>query len=233
MVRIYSELLQRRFAGQLGQEGDEFINRIVEGAERLDALLTDLRTYTQVSATESEVPEETDAGETLKKVLANLDMAIRHSDASVTSTTLPRVRLHQFQLEQLFQNLIGNAIKYRGDDPPRVNVAAVRHETEWLFSVQDNGIGIEPEQRQKVFGSSNACTALQPTPAPVWVLRSASGLSSAQEGGSGWNPSPEMVRRFTLLSQRISCRNGHSEPVGTGMQRSPIPAVLNATREPG
>jgi light-regulated signal transduction histidine kinase (bacteriophytochrome) len=118
MVRTYSELLQRRFTSQLGQEGDEFIKHIVEGATRLEALLTDLRTYTQVSAAETDVPEATNAGETLEKVLASLEIAIRDTGASTTSTGLPRVRLHQFQLEQLFQNLIGNAITYRGSDPP-------------------------------------------------------------------------------------------------------------------
>jgi PAS domain S-box-containing protein len=152
IVRTYSELLQRRFGGHMGQEGDELIKRIVEGTMQLEALLIQLRNYTQVSARTNEVPEEIDANETLKKVLANLEMAIRDTSASVTSTTLPRLRLHQFQLELLFQNLIGNAIKYHGDDPPHVHIAVLRQDKEWLFSVQDNGVGIEPEYKEKVFG---------------------------------------------------------------------------------
>ncbi len=96
--------------------------------------------------------EDVDAGDVFKKTLKNLEVAIRESGATVSATTLPRVRMFEFQLEQVLQNLIGNAIRYRGDLTPRIAVAAIRQGEDWLFSVQDNGIGIEPQFREQVFG---------------------------------------------------------------------------------
>jgi PAS domain S-box-containing protein len=151
MMRVYSELLQETFGGQLGQVGDEFIRYIVEGGTRMDNLLGGLRTYMQVSATDHPPLEETDAGEVLNKTLLNLQAAIEESGASVTIAALPRVRMHEFQLEQLFQNLIGNAIRYR-NNVPCIKIAATLQETNWLFSVQDNGIGIEPQFKEQIFG---------------------------------------------------------------------------------
>lgn len=152
MVASYSELLQRKFGGQLGPQGDEFIRYIVQGALRMESLLRDLRTYTQYSTTDAEAPAEIDANEVLKKTLATLDVPIRDSGATISSTALPRVRMHEFQLEQVFQNLIGNAIRYRSQAPPEIRVAAVRRGDQWLFSVQDNGIGIDPRYKEQVFG---------------------------------------------------------------------------------
>jgi light-regulated signal transduction histidine kinase (bacteriophytochrome) len=152
MVSIYSQLLQKRFGGQLGQTGDEFIGYTVKGALRMESLLKDLRTYTQVSTMSQDPTEEIDAGEILKKTLSNLEIAIQSSGASISSDPLPRVRMYEFQLEQVFQNLIGNAIAYRGKEAPRIQISARRRGTDWLFSVQDNGIGIEPEYREQIFG---------------------------------------------------------------------------------
>jgi PAS domain S-box-containing protein len=152
MVSIYSQLLQKRFGGQLGQTGDEFIGYTVKGALRMESLLKDLRTYTQVSTMSQDPTEEIDTGEVLQKTLSNLEIAIKDSGASISSDPLPRVRMYEFQLEQVFQNLIGNAIAYRGKEPPRIRIAATRRGEEWLFSVQDNGIGIEPEYREQIFG---------------------------------------------------------------------------------
>ena len=151
MMRVYSELLQKTFGGQLGQVGDEFIRHTVEGATRMDNLLQGLRTYMQVSATYHPPLEETDAGEVLYKVLLSLQAAIEESGASITVAALPRVRMHEFQLEQLFQNLIRNAIRYR-NSVPRIKIAATLQDKNWLFSVQDNGIGIKPQFKEQIFG---------------------------------------------------------------------------------
>ena len=148
---IYSELLQKTFGGQLGQLGDEFIRHTVEGATRMDNLLQSLRTYMQVSAPYHPPPEETDAGEVVNKTLLNLQAAIEESGASITVGDLPRVRMHEVQMEQLFQNLIGNAIRYR-NGAPRIKIAATLQDKNWLFSVQDNGIGIEPRFKEQIFG---------------------------------------------------------------------------------
>jgi PAS domain S-box-containing protein len=152
MVAAYSELLQRKFGGKLGPTGDQYIRHTVQGAMRMETLLRDLRTYTQVSSEEREPKEDVDAREVLKKALANLEVVIKESDASIESTDLPRVRMYEFQLQQVFQNLIGNAIRYRSGEPPRINVAAQQRGAEWLISVQDNGIGIAPEFKEQIFG---------------------------------------------------------------------------------
>jgi PAS domain S-box-containing protein len=152
MVAIYSQLLQKRFGGKLGPTGDEYIGYTVQGAARMESLLRDLRTYTQVSTMGKDPTEDIDAGEILKKTLLNLQVAISNSGALISSTALPKVRIYEFQLEQVFQNLIGNAIAYRGDEAPRIEIAATRQRNEWLFSVKDNGIGIDPQFQEQIFG---------------------------------------------------------------------------------
>jgi light-regulated signal transduction histidine kinase (bacteriophytochrome) len=152
MVAIYSQLLQKRFGGKLGPTGDEYIGYTVQGATRMESLLRDLRTYTQVSTMGQDPTDDIDASEILQKTLLNLQVAISNSGASISSTALPKVRMYEFQLEQVLQNLIGNAIAYHGDEPPRIHIAAVRQGREWLFSVQDNGIGIEHQFQEQIFG---------------------------------------------------------------------------------
>jgi hypothetical protein len=152
MMRVYGELLQQTFGGQLGQAGDEFIRQTVEGATRMDKLLQSLRTYMQVSETCHPPLEETDAGEVLNKTLLNLKAAIEESGASITVGALPRVHMHEFQIEQLFQNLIANALRYR-KGVPRIKIAATLEDKNWLFSVQDNGIGMEPQFKDQIFGA--------------------------------------------------------------------------------
>jgi light-regulated signal transduction histidine kinase (bacteriophytochrome) len=152
MVATYSELLRRRFAGQLGETGDIYLSYMIEGALRMDALLRDLRTFTQVSTNTAEAVGEIESQDVLDNVRANLTLALQESGASITHTALPRVRMHAFQLEQVFQNLLSNAIRYRSGDPLQIHIAAVRQGREWLFSVQDNGIGIAPQFKELVFG---------------------------------------------------------------------------------
>lgn len=152
MVAAYSELLKRQFGGQLGEIGDKYIGYTVEGATRMESLLGALRMYTQLSISEQEPAEDIDAGPVLETALSNLQVAIKDSGASIARTALPHIRMYQFQLEQLFQNLISNAIRYRSGEAPRISIAAERHSAEWRFSVQDNGIGIEPKFQQQIFG---------------------------------------------------------------------------------
>jgi PAS domain S-box-containing protein len=152
MVATYSEMLKRRFSGQLGEEGAEYIGYTVEGAMRMERLLKGLRIYTQVSTGEFRPEEPVDAGDVLRRTLGNLQVAIQEAGAEVTSGPLPRVLIQEFQLEQVFQNLIGNALRYRGGRQPQIRVAANEGETEWLFSVKDNGIGIESKFKEHIFG---------------------------------------------------------------------------------
>jgi light-regulated signal transduction histidine kinase (bacteriophytochrome) len=152
MVASFSELLQRKFGGQLGSVGDDYIRRIVEGAKRMDTLLRDLRIFTQVSTQDQDPTEDLDANKVLQISLANLAAAIEESGAAIVSTALPPLRMHEFELEQILQNLIGNAIRYRGDESPKIEIAAVCQHSNWLFSVKDNGIGIAREFQEEIFG---------------------------------------------------------------------------------
>lgn len=152
MVRAYSELLNKKFADKLGPAGEEYLRHTVQAAIRMQNLLKDLRIYTQISTAANEPAEEIDAGEVLRNTLQGLGVAISESGASIEATALPRVRMHEFQLEQVFQNLIANSIRYRKDLPPRIKISAVLQDNNYVFSVQDNGIGIEPQFREQIFG---------------------------------------------------------------------------------
>ena len=150
MVSSYVQLLARRYKGKLDADADEFIAFAVDGAKRMQGLINDMLAFSRVTTKGREFkPVEADAA--LKAALANLKAAIEESRANVTSDPLPVVNVDSGQLAQLFQNLIGNAIKFRGKEPPRIHVAVERRAKEWVFSVQDNGIGIEPRHLERVF----------------------------------------------------------------------------------
>jgi PAS domain S-box-containing protein len=151
MVAIYSQMLKRKFGGKLGADGDEYIRYTIQGATRMEQLVRDLLAYTQASSTQ-ESATLVDANEVLDRALDNLKGRIEESRAAITRTPLPKIRMRQVHLEQLWQNLIGNALKYRRDEPPSIHVAAERRDEEWLFSVADNGIGIDEQYREQIFG---------------------------------------------------------------------------------
>jgi PAS domain S-box-containing protein len=151
MVSIYTQMLQRKCGGQLGAN-NEYLEHVVAGATRMERLLTDLRAFIQASTPDTGAAPDADACEALHQALATLTATIESSGASVTHGPLPSVRMHQFQLEQLFQNLIGNAIRYSGPETPRILVTAEQCGDQWKFSVQDNGIGIEPQYQEHIFG---------------------------------------------------------------------------------
>jgi PAS domain S-box-containing protein len=151
-VKIFSQLLAGRCADQLDPESQEFLGNIREGAERMEQLVHDLLTYTQVATVDAE-PEAVDANLALQSALANLAGAIEETGATVTADLLPSVRVHLVQLQQLFQNLVGNAIKYhRPEVPPVVHVTARPVMANWEFSITDNGIGIRPQFFERIFG---------------------------------------------------------------------------------
>jgi len=152
MVSTYSEMLRRKFGNQLGPTGDEYIGYLVDGAKRMEQLLRDLRAYTHI-AVAADAPVPVSSPETaIERSLANLKAAIDESGAEITFDPLPPVRVHEFQLEQLFQNIIGNAIRYRSNQRPRIHAGAEPEGDAWRFFVQDNGIGIEPQYKEQIFG---------------------------------------------------------------------------------
>ena len=138
--------------GKLGEEADQFISYSVEGALRIEALLKALLAYWEVTEREQDSFASIDCGAVLAKALLNLQAAIAESGAIVTSDPLPTVVAEEVMLMQLFQNLISNSIKYRGEEAPRIHVSAERDAEGWLFAVRDNGIGIDPQDADRVFG---------------------------------------------------------------------------------
>jgi len=152
MVALYSQLLQRKYGGNLDGDADQFISYVVGGAKRMELLLKDLLAFSQSGSASEGPPSAVNCEQVVERVLLNLQASIEQSSATVTCGPLPTVQAHEIQLLQLLQNLVGNAIKYRSAEPPKIHVTAQRRESDWMFSVQDNGIGIEPEYAQQVFG---------------------------------------------------------------------------------
>ena len=150
MASSYVQLLARRYKEKLDSDADDFINFAVDGANRMQALIRDLLAYSRVG-TRGERLEPTSCETVLDQTLANLQFAIEENGARVTHDPLPTVLADPSQLSQLFQNLIGNAIKFRRDEAPHVHLGAERRENEWLFSVRDNGIGIDEEYGERIF----------------------------------------------------------------------------------
>lgn len=150
MVASYTQLLARRYKGKLDSDADEFIRYAVDGANRMQWLINDLLAYSRVTV-QDKVFEEVDCNGVLEEVLSDLRVAVEESRAVVTHDSLPTVMADRVQLGQLFQNLIGNAIKFHGEEPPRVHVSAERQPDEWLFSVRDNGVGLDPEYAERIF----------------------------------------------------------------------------------
>lgn len=151
MVASYTQLLSRRYKGRLDDDADEFIGFAVDGVKRMQALIQDLLAYSRVS-TSKDALRETSSQAALDRALANLQGAIEDSGAIVTHETIPEVFADGAQLVQIFQNLIGNGIKYRRRDvTPRIHVSAVPRGQEWIFSVRDNGIGIDSQYFDRIF----------------------------------------------------------------------------------
>ncbi|MBV8316104.1 MAG: PAS domain S-box protein, partial [Planctomycetaceae bacterium] len=150
MVASFTQLLARRYGGQLDATADEFIAYIVGGATRMQELINDLLTYSRVG-TKGATFQPTDCETVLARTLANLKQSIHETGAVVTHDPLPSLWADATQMGQLFQNVIGNAIKYRGDAPPRIHLAAERQGAQWVFSVRDNGIGFEPKHAERIF----------------------------------------------------------------------------------
>jgi light-regulated signal transduction histidine kinase (bacteriophytochrome) len=156
MVTSYTQLLARECKGKLGKDADQFIAYAVEGAQRMEDLLRGMREYWESSERREEHHTATDCNEVLKKVLLNLQKIIMDSGAVISHDSLPTVWAEEVALVQLFQNLIGNAIKYRSKKPLQVHVSAPKNgKEEWVFSVKDNGIGIDPQYAEKIFGMFN------------------------------------------------------------------------------
>lgn len=150
MVTSYLQLLSRRYRGQLDQNADEFIDFAVDGAKRMRALINGLLTYSRLN-TQAREPAPVNCEAVLGWAKGNLGLVIEETKAHIESAPLPMVMADSLQLEQLFQNLLGNALKFRSQAVPHIAISAESEGEQWRFAVRDNGIGFEPEFAERIF----------------------------------------------------------------------------------
>ena len=144
------QLLQKRYQGQLDERADEYIRHAVDAASRMQSLIQALLSYSRAQRNNQPI-ELVDAGACLQIALKNLDASVQESHAVITADALPHVHANPAQLIQLFQNLIGNGIKFRGDEEPQIHISVTELKDAWQFSIRDNGIGIEPQYFERIF----------------------------------------------------------------------------------
>ena len=150
MITSYLQLLQRRYQGKIDDKADKYIYFAVDGASRMQNLINDLLEFSRVT-TRAREPEPTDSEFVLNQVLSNLEIYIKENKATVSHDSLPEVMADSTQLVQVFQNLIANGIKFHSEEAPKIHISAEKKASEWVFSVQDNGIGIDPQYSEKIF----------------------------------------------------------------------------------
>jgi PAS domain S-box-containing protein len=152
MMAIYSQMLERKYKGHLDEDAQRYIQEIVLGAQRMNALLKDLLAYTRaVNISNPENIVGADANAVLHIALCNLNAAIEESGAEIIHDILPVLKIREVHLVQVFQNLLGNAIKYRSKAMPRIEICAVQRGTNWELAVKDNGIGVPPQYADQIF----------------------------------------------------------------------------------
>jgi signal transduction histidine kinase len=149
-VSGFVELLRRNLEKHLDEKTSEYINFSIDGAKRMQSLINGLLEYSRVG-TQGKKPQKVDSKEAFDEALARLQAGIEESGAKITAYNLPTVYFDDMQLMRLFQNLIGNAIKFRGDQAPEIHVSAIHKDGGWRFAVRDNGIGIEPQYTERIF----------------------------------------------------------------------------------
>lgn len=150
MVASFTQLLEARYKDKLDAEGLEYIGFAVDGAKRMQSLINDLLAYSRVTSVTNEL-QPVDMRKVLDEVLFNLEINIEENHAVISKEPLPVIFADYSQMVRVFQNLIGNAIKYRTKKTPKIHISAVKEDKYWLFGIKDNGIGIEPEYTNKIF----------------------------------------------------------------------------------
>jgi PAS domain S-box-containing protein len=150
MIGSFTELLARRYQGKLDKDADEFIAYIVDATKRMRSLVGDLLLLSRVGSQGKET-EPTDANAVIDQLLCDISHSIQETCATITRDPLPTVLADRRQLSQIFQNLISNALKFKSKDPPKVHISFKKSDKDWIFSVSDNGIGIDPQYFERVF----------------------------------------------------------------------------------
>jgi PAS domain S-box-containing protein len=152
MVSAYTHLLERRYKVAFDDDGREYLYYIVDGAERMSRLIRDLLAFSRAGNISAEPPEEFSMADVVATAVLNLQTAIEETEASITSSELPRVRCRRAGLAQVLQNLLSNSIKYRSKERPNIQIDCRESPHEWIFGVSDNGVGFEQAQAERVFG---------------------------------------------------------------------------------
>ena len=221
MVASYMQLLERRYKGELGEDADKFIYYAVDGAKRMQTLLNDLLTYSRAGRP-GQPHEEVELGQVLDAALANLRGAIQESGATIDVGPLPRVTGNFGQLLQLLQNLVGNAIKYKGEAPPRIRIEATARGRHWVCSIEDNGIGIDHAHQSKIFQIFQRLHEREKYPGTGVGLAIVKRIVE-QHGGEIWVEStPGEGSRFSFTLLRSESRTTDS-PLD-GVEDLPAPA---------
>ena len=150
-MSVYAQMLTNKYQGKLDADADRFLNFLVNASTRMSVLVRDLLAYARI-ATEEERPSSIALDEDLEAALTHLGQAIQESEASITHDPMPTLPVDRGQMVRLFQNLIGNAVKYRKpNEPPKIHVSAEQNETEWVIAIRDNGIGFDPQFASAIF----------------------------------------------------------------------------------
>jgi light-regulated signal transduction histidine kinase (bacteriophytochrome) len=152
IVSLYSQLLHRKYSGHLDETGEEYLGYIRRSAGHQEQLIRDLLAYTQTTSDGVNADNITDCNAVFERVVHTLELQIRDHACHITSGPLPSVRVHEVHVQQVLQNLIANAIRYRSEAPPEIRITADRQNDLCLFSVSDNGIGIDPQYARQIFG---------------------------------------------------------------------------------
>ena len=206
MVASFTQLLGRRYREKLDDDARDFINYAVDGATRMQTLITDLLSYSRVG-TQGKPLESTRCDEVLDRVLNNnLRLAIKESGVSITRDPLPTVLADPLQLGQLFQNLIANAIKFRSNDSPSVHISVERRGGDWEIAVRDNGIGISREHADRIFVIFQRLHTKTEYPGTGIGLAICKKIAERQGGRIWVEPTPGggSTFRFTIPAREIS-----------------------------
>jgi chemotaxis family two-component system sensor kinase Cph1 len=149
-ITRFVQLLEKRYQGKLDQDADEFIGFIVSGTKRMQQIINDLLAYSRVD-TRREPPNIMKIEDAIQRAMQNINYVLEESGGTVIYDEMPSIIADETQMTQLFQNIIGNALKFHGEEAPRVEISAARKEDDWIFSVRDNGIGIDPQYKDRIF----------------------------------------------------------------------------------
>ncbi len=150
MVSSFSQLIDSRYKGKFDKEADEFLEFIIEGSRRMEILLDDLLSYSRITSAQGKY-KEIELDNIIEECIFNLKLAIEESNAEISWDPLPKVFVNRTQMIHVFQNLIANAIKFRGNTIPKIHLSAQKEDNQWILSVSDNGIGIDPQYNERIF----------------------------------------------------------------------------------